>query len=234
MARASRTHEVVEQLLDAFIDGSIRTGEPLPPEGVLADDLGVSRLTLREAVRLLQAQGVIVQVPGRRHRVAPVAEWSGLEAVVRHARSAGERERSSLELLEVRMMIETGAAQLAAMRRSEDDLAALRYEIGRMRAAHERTDVAAFVEADLEFHEVVLRSAENRILVAALRPLTALLTETRSETSAVFEIREHAIAEHEAVAAAIESGDPVAARDAMASHMDQTRGDLVEYVLSRR
>ncbi|MCD0443992.1 FCD domain-containing protein [Glycomyces sp. A-F 0318] len=234
MARASRTHEVVERVLDAIIQGAIRTGEALPPEGVLAEELGVSRLTLREAVRLLQAQGVIVQVPGRRHRVAPVAEWSGLEAVVRHARSAGERERSSLELLEVRMMIETGAAQLAAARRSEADVDAMRREVERMRAAHERTDVAAFAEADLEFHEVILRAADNRILVAALLPLTAMLAETRSETSAVSEIREHAIAEHEAVVAAIASGDPLAARDAMASHMDQTRGDLVAHVHARR
>ena len=234
MVRASRTQEVVEQVLDAIIDGAIRTGEALPPEGVLAEELGVSRLTLREAVRLLQAQGVIVQVPGRRHRVAPVAEWSGLEAVVRHARSAGERERSSLELLEVRMMIETGAAQLAAERRGDTDIDAMRREVERMRAAHEKTDVAAFVAADLEFHEVILRAADNRILVAALRPLTAMLAETRSETSAIFEIREHAIAEHAAVAEAIASGDPIAARDAMASHMSQTRGDLVAYVHARR
>ncbi|WP_335986989.1 FadR/GntR family transcriptional regulator [Glycomyces sp. MUSA5-2] len=234
MARASRTQEVVERVLDAIIDGTIATGAALPPEGVLAEELEVSRLTLREAVRLLQAQGVIVQVPGRRHRVAPVAQWTGLEAVVRHARSAGERERSSLELLEVRMMIETGAAQLAAVRRSDPDVDAMRREIDRMRAAHARTDVAGFVEADLEFHEAVLRAANNRILVAALLPLTAMLADTRSETSAVFDIREHAIAEHESVAAAIESGDPVAARDAMASHMEQTRGDLVEYVHGRR
>lgn len=234
MARASRTQEAVEQILDAIIDGTLRPGEPLPPEGVLADDLHVSRLTLREAVRLLQAQGVIVQVPGRRHRVAPVAQWTGLEAVVRHARSAGERERSSLELLEVRMMIETGAAQLAAERRSEADLDALREQIERMKAAHAKADVAAFVAADLAFHDVILHAADNRILVAALLPLTAMLAETRSETSAVAQIREHAIAEHTAIVDALASGDRLAARDAMASHMDQTRGDLLEYVHSRR
>lgn len=234
MARASRTQEVVEQLLDAIIDGKLRPGEPLPPEGDLADEYGVSRLTLREAVRLLQAQGVIVQVPGRRHRVAPVAQWTGLESVVRHARSAGERERSSLELLEVRMMIETGAAQLAAERRTQHDIDAMRECIERMKAAHARADVAAFVAGDLEFHNVVLRAADNRILVAALLPLTQLLAETRSETSAFAEIREHAIAEHTAVVEAIATGDRLAARDAMASHMDQTRGDLLEYVHSRR
>lgn len=234
MARASRTQAVVEQVLDAIIDGKLRPGEPLPPEGVLAEDMHVSRLTLREAVRLLQAQGVIVQVPGRRHRVAPVAEWTGIEAVVRHARSAGERERSSLELLEVRMMIETGAAQLAAERRTEAHLDAMRELIGRMRTAHARADMAAFVAADLEFHDVILRAADNRILVAALLPLTAMLAETRSETSAVAEIREHAVAEHTAIVAALASGDRFAARDAMASHMEQTRGDLLEFVHSRR
>ena len=234
MARASRTREVVEQVLDAIIEGRLRPGEPLPPEGVLAEELHVSRLTLREAVRLLQAQGVIVQVPGRRHRVAPVAEWTGLEAVVRHARSAGEWERSSLELLEVRMMIETGAAQLAAERRSQHDIDAMRERIEHMKAAHAKADVAAFVAADLEFHDVVLRAADNRILIAALLPLTALLAETRSETSAFADIREHAIAEHTAVVEAVASGDRLAARDAMAGHMEQTRGDLLEYVHSRR
>ncbi|GAA2147478.1 FadR/GntR family transcriptional regulator [Glycomyces algeriensis] len=234
MARASRTQAVVEQVLDAIIDGKLQPGEPLPPEGVLAEDLHVSRLTLREAVRLLQAQGVIVQVPGRRHRVAPVAQWTGIEAVVRHARSAGERKRSSLELLEVRMMIETGAAQLAAERCSASDLDALRELLGRMKTAHAKGDVVTFVAADLEFHDVILRAADNRILVAALLPLTAMLAETRSETSAVAEIREHAIAEHTAIVAALAAGDRIAARDAMAGHMDQTRVDLLEHVHSRR
>jgi GntR family transcriptional repressor for pyruvate dehydrogenase complex len=233
MARASRTQEVVEQLLDAIIDGRLETGGPLPPEGVLAEEFHVSRLTLRESVRLLQAQGVIVQVPGRRHRIAPGKEWTGLEAVVRHARSAGERERSSLELLEVRMMIETGAAQLAAGRHGESDIVEMRRAVERMRKAHAEADVAAFVAADLEFHDVILRAADNHILVAALLPLTTMLAETRSETSAVPEIREHAIAQHDAVVDAVASGDPIAARDAMASHMEQTRSDLLGFVHSR-
>ncbi|MCR8669731.1 FadR/GntR family transcriptional regulator [Agrococcus sp. HG114] len=230
MPRPSRTHDAVDSLLDAIIEGRLTAGEQLPPEGQLAAELGISRLTMREAVRLLQAQGVIVQVPGSRHLIAPVSEWTGMDAVVRHARSAGQRRRSSLELLEVRMMIETGAAQLAAERRSDEHLAAMAEALGAMRAHHERADVDAFVCADLEFHDIVMRAADNRILVAALRPLTSMLADTRGETSAVAEIREHAIAEHAAVLEAIRSGVPEAARDAMASHMRQTRDDLVTLV----
>ncbi len=88
-ARITRTQAVVDGLLDEIIAGRLVAGEPLPPEGDLADELGVSRLTLREGIRLLQAQGVIVPVAGSRHRIAPVSEWTGLEAVVRSARSGG-------------------------------------------------------------------------------------------------------------------------------------------------
>lgn len=233
MRRPSRTEETFDRLLDAIIQGTIAAGEPLPPEGDLAVEFGVSRLTLREAVRLLQAQGVIVQVRGSRHRIARVEEWTGMDAVVRHARSVGQRARSSLELLEVRMMIETGAAQLAATRRSDADVELLESALARMVERHAAGDVDGFVAADLEFHDVVLRAADNRILVAALLPLTAMLAETRSETSAIAAIREHAIVEHRAVLEAVRSGDELASRDAMASHMQQTRDDLVALVHAR-
>lgn len=231
--RVSRTQSVVDGLLDAIISGRLVAGEPLPPEGDLAEEFGVSRLTMREGVKLLQAQGVIVQVPGSRHRIAPTEEWTGLEAVVRHARSAGARERSSLEMLEMRVMFEIGAAELAAGRRSEADLERMQLLLDQMREAHENTDVDAFVAADLAFHDVVFRAADNRILVASMRPLTTMLQETRSETSAVPEIREHAIVEHEGVLAALRTGSADAAREAMSSHMRQTRDDLLRFVLGR-
>lgn len=231
--RVSRTQSVVDGLLDAIISGRLVAGEPLPPEGDLAEEFGVSRLTMREGVKLLQAQGVIVQVPGSRHRIAPTEEWTGLEAVVRHARSAGARERSSLEMLEMRVMFEIGAAELAAGRRSEADLERMQLLLDQMREAHETTDVDAFVAADLAFHDVVFRAADNRILVASMRPLTTMLQETRSETSAVPEIREHAIVEHEGVLAALRTGSADAAREAMSSHMRQTRDDLLRFVLGR-
>ena len=105
--------------------------------------------------------------------------------------------------------------------------------LDQMREAHENTDVDAFVAADLAFHDVVFRAADNRILVASMRPLTTMLQETRSETSAVPEIREHAIVEHEGVLAALRTGSADAAREAMSSHMRQTRDDLLRFVLGR-
>ncbi len=233
LERVSRTQAVVDGLLDAIIAGRLEAGQPLPPEGELAEQFGVSRLTMREGVRLLQAQGVIVAVPGTRHRIAPTDEWTGLDAVVRHAQSAGARERSSLEMLEMRMMFETGAAEFAAGRRTEAHLAEMAALLEEMQAAHERADVDAFVAADLAFHDVIIRAAENRILVASMRPLTTMLQATRSETSAIPDIREHALEEHAAVLDAMRTGSGAAARQAMRSHMRQTRDDLLHYVHGR-
>lgn len=229
--RVTRTQSVVDGLLDEIIAGRVVAGEPLPAEADLADLLGVSRLTVREGVRLLQAQGVIVPVPGSRHRVAPVDEWTGLEVVVRYGRSGGARRRSALDLLDMRVMFETGAAELAAPRCSDEHIAELEALLTRMRDAHANGDVPGFVDADLAFHDVIFAAAGNRILLASVRPLTALLQDSRSETSAVFDIREHALAEHAAVLEAMRMRSGEAARAAMASHMRQTRDDLLHYVL---
>ncbi|MGL3151837.1 FadR/GntR family transcriptional regulator [Microbacterium sp. A82] len=229
--RVSRTQSVVDGLLDEIIAGRLEAGETLPAEADLAALLGVSRLTLREGVRLLQAQGVIVPVPGSRHRVAPVDEWTGLEAVVRFSRSGGARRRSSLDLIDMRVMFETGAAELAAPRCTDEHIERLEELLEEMRSAHANGDVPGFVDADLAFHDVIFAAADNRILVASVRPLTAILQDSRSETSAVLEIREHAIAEHAAVLEAMRTRSGSAAREAMASHMRQTRDDLLHYVL---
>lgn len=229
--RVTRTQAVVEGILDAIIEGRLIAGEPLQPEGELATEFGVSRLTLREAVRLLQAQGVIVVVPGSRHRIAPIEEWTGLEAVVRYSRSGGARRRASLELLEMRVMFETGAAELAAPRCTDSDIEQLSELLHRMKSTHADGDIPGFVEADLAFHDVIIAAADNRILIASMRPLTTMLEETRGETSAVHEIREHAIVEHATLLEAMRTRSAAGAREAMASHMRQTRDDLLHYVL---
>lgn len=230
MPRHSRTQESLEALLDAIVDGELKAGDDLPPEGDLATRFAVSRNTIREAVRMLQTQGVIVQVPGARHRIAPVGEWTGLEAVVRSARSEGERQRASLQLVEMRMMIEAGAAALAATRRTDAHLDQLEKALERMRRGHERTDVHDFVAGDLAFHDVLFDAADNRILVATMRPLNAMLASTRFETSSVERIRVNAIREHVGVLEAVREGSAEAAHAAMSSHMVQTRDDLVTYV----
>lgn len=231
MARESLVDMAVGRILDDVITGAFPPGESLPPESELAARLDVSRLTLREAVKILQTQNVVSIVRGKRHRVNPVDEWTGVEPVLRAAAYGENRANASVQLIELRRMIETGASELAAVRRTDDDLESLRRFVGEMRSAHEAGDVDAFVTADIAFHDVILKASGNVFLRVLLEPLGRLLYERRFETSSVTVVQVHAIAMHQAVLDALDAGEPRAAREAMDRHMDQTAADLRRYVL---
>lgn len=230
MARESLVDVVVAALLERIADGRTPPGELLPPEAELSEENEVSRLTLREALKVLQTQGVVEVERGRGTRVRPAAQWTSIGAVAHvHDRAGGAD--APLHLLQLRRMVETGAAELAASHRTDDDLAQLERHLDEMRSAHERADVAAFVAADIAFHDVVLHASGNPFVAVLLGPLSAVLRTRRHETSQHEPVQVHAIAEHTGVLEALRRGDPAASRAAMESHMDQTLRDLQHYVL---
>ncbi|MFM9445635.1 FadR/GntR family transcriptional regulator [Streptomyces acidiscabies] len=228
----SLADDLAEQLLTAIIDGQYPPDSTLPPEGELAEIGGVSRLTVREAVKALRAQNVVRVVRGRGTYVNPPDRWTALEPVVRAASRSASGALSE-RLIEARRLIENGACELAATRRTQEDLADLRRRLELMREAAENADTELFVQADIDFHDIVMRASGNLFVPLLFEPFGALLVEGRRETSAVPEIRTHAIAHHERVLAALESGSPEAARTAMDGHMKQTADDLRTHVIKR-
>ncbi|MGW1026310.1 FadR/GntR family transcriptional regulator [Streptomyces sp. NPDC002577] len=226
----SLSDDLAEQLLSAIIDGSYPPDAALPPEAELAEQSSVSRLTVREAVKQLRAQNVVRVVRGRGTYVNPPDRWTALEAVVRAA-SRSSHASLSERLIEARRLIENGATELAAVRRSEDDLAELREHLAAMREAADASDTEQFVQADIDFHDTVMRATGNLFVPLLFEPFGPMLVEGRRETSAVPQIRANAIAHHEAVLAALESGDPEQARRAMDAHMNQTADDLRTHVI---
>lgn len=232
MPRKSLASTVADALLDEIVSGDLAAGDSLPSEAELGAIHDVSRITVREAIKTLQAQGVIRIVNGKGSYVTPIDDWVSLDAVLR-ATSAGEHDGDvAVQLVEVRRMLETGATALAATRRTDDDLSLLEECVAEMRAAHERNDVDAFVVADLAFHDVILRASGNVFLRVMFEPLTRVLAERRAQTSRVVEIQAHAIVEHASVLEALRAGEPEPARRAMDRHMDQTVDDLRRYVLA--
>lgn len=228
----SLADDLAEQLLTAIIDGQYPPDSALPPEGELSGIGGVSRLTVREAVKALRAQNVVRVVRGRGTYVNPPDRWTALEPVVRAASRSASGALSE-RLIEARRLIENGACELAATRRTEKDLADLRRQLELMREAAGNADTELFVQADIDFHDIVMRASGNLFVPLLFEPFGALLVEGRRETSAVPEIRTHAIAHHERVLAALESGDAEAARAAMDGHMEQTADDLRTHVIKR-
>lgn len=218
---------VADALLDAVVAGRYPAGTALPPEGELATAHGASRLTVREAVRILRATNVLEVRRGLGTYVTPPERWRSLDLLARTQHGAAVPEL----LLEARRMVEVGAAQLAASRRTDDHLAQLRAGVEEMRAASEAGEVDRFVEADIAFHDTVMRATGNVFVPFLLEPFGALLVAARRQTSSVPRIRDHALAEHARIVDALDAADPDRARYAMESHMDQTLSDLREHVL---
>lgn len=233
MARKSLVSVVETGLLDRIVGQVYAIGAPLPSEAELAADFDVSRLTVREAMRSLSSQGVIEVVPGVRSSVQPAENWTSLDALMRY-RSAHGGDDVAVQLVAVRRMFETEAAALAAARITDADLDTLAACVDTMRAASEAGEVGAFVEADLRFHDIIMRRSDNVFLATLFAPLTRILADRRTQTSRVPEIQRNAIVEHGRVLDALRARDAVAARAAMDGHMQQTLDDLQTYVLSPR
>ncbi len=234
MSRKTLVDTVADQLLEQIIDGRYAVGEALPAEAEIAGEAGVSRLTVRESLKALRAQNVVRVTRGRGTYVNPPESWTSLEAMVRASDKSQGKGATSTQLLEVRRMIETGAAALAASRRTERDLQSLARHLRGMEDAAALNDVDAFVAADIAFHDVILRASGNILLPALYEPLGRLLSAGRRETSAVPEIQQNAIRMHREVTESLATGDPELSRAAMDRHMDQTSDDLREYVLHQR
>jgi GntR family transcriptional regulator, transcriptional repressor for pyruvate dehydrogenase complex len=234
--RLSLADELTEELLTRIIDGRYPPDSALPPEGDLAREAGMSRLTVREAVKTLRAKNVVRVERGRGTYVNPVDQWTALEALVRatvHTESTAGRTLPE-RLIEARRIVEVGAAELAADRRTDEDTARLEAQLAAMAAADGAGDVDAFVAADLAFHETVLHAAGNGLIAAMLDPLSRLLVPARRQTSEFDDIRRHALEYHNAILEAIRAGDRDGARRAMYEHIEQTQEDLRAYVLEAK
>lgn len=225
--RASLVEVVTDRLLERIVSGEFVEGTALPAESELAELCGASRLTVREAVRVLASQGLLRPVQGRGTYVGPVGDWTSVEALIR-VNPAGAAHAVE-QLVEVRTMIEVGAAELFAVHGTQEARAGMAEDLGAMRSAHAEGRVAEFVTADIAFHDRILDGCGNPFVRATVGPISRALHEARVRTSEVPEIREHALVEHARILAALASGPPEAGA-AMHSHLAQTRDDARRYL----
>ena len=146
----------LEQIHQRIGDGTWPLGQRLPPEPELAESLGISRNTVREAVRVLTFSGVLEVRQGDGTYVRACADpLSTMQALA----------RSSVEqALEARGMIEIEASRLAALRRTEADLIALREALAASAARSSYEDLQDYIDHDLVFHQRVVDSAHNPVL----------------------------------------------------------------------
>jgi DNA-binding FadR family transcriptional regulator len=206
---ASLVDQAIEGMRALLESGEWAVGTRIPPEPQLASALGVSRNTVREAVRALAHLGVL-QV--RRGDGTYVAAATEMQALMRR-----QVDRVQIEhLLEVRHAIEVRAASLAAERRTDADLAVLDEVMDRRRIALATGDGERFVAADVDFHVAVVAAAHNPLLVELYDGLVDTLRASIDPPAGDGDLE----AEHLAVLQAIRDGDPAAAATVSAELLD--------------
>ncbi|WP_277212374.1 FadR/GntR family transcriptional regulator [Isoptericola croceus] len=210
---------VVSSLIDTVVSGAARPGAALPPEPVLADSFGVSRSTVREAVKLLEAKGLVEVRHGLGSVVRPEGDWNLLEPDVLAAAVRYERGLAVLdELVRVRAALESMLVVQAAVHASDDDLA----EIAALQAqmAAEIATPRAFIDSDVLFHDRIMRAAGSRLARSIVRTV-----HTEARTSALYsgsptpEACRISNDEHAEILARLVARDPGGAADALGGHI---------------
>jgi GntR family transcriptional repressor for pyruvate dehydrogenase complex len=222
---ATATATVVEHVEQLVFSGAMEPGDSLPSESELAGTLGVSRLTVREAFRSLQARGLVEISHGRR---PAVAHANALPLKDFFSASVRRDGRGLLELLEVRLAVEVHATQLAATHATSSDLNMLEMTLDLMRRSTDEED--AFNDADVRFHAAVGAASGNRMLGFLIEGMDEPLHHSRLNSIRGYrrtnESLQSLVEQHEEIYRRIAAHDGRGAASAMREHLLQTRNDL--------
>jgi GntR family transcriptional repressor for pyruvate dehydrogenase complex len=213
---AGVTDDAIERIRELIASGEWGPGARLPREADLAKQLGLSRNSLREAVRALSLARVLEVRQGDGTYVSSLEPGELLEPALSATRLL--QGRTVLELFEVRRMLEPEAAAMAAQRADDTVIVGLRRELDRMIAAGDRAD--DLVAADAAFHEVIASAPGNGVLQALLRSLSTSTIRARlwhgiADGGALDLARQ----EHARIYDAIAAGDADLARAATLLHI---------------
>lgn len=206
--------QVAEQLTEMIVTGVLPPGSPLPTEAELAQRYGVSRPVVREGFRVLQTRGMVEVRQGVASVVNAVDRWDHgglLSLLVR------SDQWPLADWVEVRRILETEAAAVAARRVTEEDLRGMREALERMEA--DGLPPEDFVQADIAFHLRIAEAARNRPLAALMTPLLAPLQDRIAEALRWPDAKSWSRIQHRHIFAAIATGDAGAARAAMQHHL---------------
>lgn len=222
IVRSSRLYEqIVQQVEESIHKGALKPGDQLPPERELAEQFGVSRTAVREAVKALREKGLVEAYPGRGTFITDGTSYSIRQSLDR-VMKIGQAEGSAY-LAEVREILEPEIAALAATRADEEDLANMRGPVSVMDEA--KKDPDAYIEADLDFHLALAEAAANPLILSLIDSIVGVLREQRMGIFHVEGGPERGQYHHKRILEAIEHRDPVGARDAMKAHLRQVRED---------
>ena len=222
VVRTARLYEqIVQQIEESILKGSLKPGDQLPAERELAQKFGVSRTAVREAVKALTEKGLVEAFSGRGTFITDGTQQAikqSLDLMIKIGQPEG-----SVQLAEVREIIEPEIAALAAVRCEEQHLASMREAVAVMDQAKQDPD--AFIEADLDFHLALAEAAANPMILSLLDSIVGLLREQRLRIFNVEGGPDRGQYHHKRILEAVREHDAEKARASMRAHLKQIRED---------
>ena len=220
--RTSRLYEqIVQQIEESILGGALKPGDQLPAERELAQQFGVSRTAVREAVKCLCEKGLLEAFSGKGTFVTNSTSQAirqSLDLMTRIGQPEG-----FMHLVELRQILEPEIAALAATRMDDQLLTTMREAVATMdKHLH---DADAYIEADLDFHLAMAEAAGNPLVLSLLDSIVDLLRELRLRIFRVDGGPERGQFHHKRILEAIERGSPQAARELMRAHLRQVHED---------
>ncbi|MGQ0549202.1 MAG: FadR/GntR family transcriptional regulator [Armatimonadota bacterium] len=223
MRRTKVYEEVAARIRRLISDGRLKPGDKLPPERELASALGVSRTSIRDAIRTLQAAGLLEPRQGE----GTVIRELSTDAVVGPIASALLARRDLLaDLMAVRKMIEPAMAREAARHARPDEVRQMEAILTRQAARLEAGGLA--IEEDSAFHDMIARASRNQVVPKVLDALMDLLREGRERSLQGRGRPQRSLRGHRQILEAIRQRDAALAARAMLNHLEQIEETLVQ------
>ena len=206
---------VFNTLREAILKGDLKPGERLM-ELQLAAQLGVSRTPIREAIRKLELEGLVLMIPRRGAEVAEITE------------------KSLRDVLEVRGALEELAVDLACDRITNEDIQNLKEAAKEFEAALQGGDVTEYAEADVKFHDIIYHATDNQRLIQLLYNLREQMYRYRVEYLKRKEMHSILLEEHEHIIECIEKRDNQAAKLAISTHVENQARTVSDTIRTKK
>lgn len=200
---ATITEQVYRYLRDAIVKGELKPGERLV-EQVIAEELGLSKTPVREAITRLEREGLVTTLPQRRSEVRRLSE------------------KDVEDLMELRALLEAFAAKKAAERCDEESLAELEGCLAAMEEALADGDLERYKSEDLAFHELILEKAGSQLLAQVLARIRNQISLVMSTSVQVPGRPQASLAEHRAILQAIQARCGEETEDLTRAHLEAT------------
>jgi GntR family transcriptional regulator, transcriptional repressor for pyruvate dehydrogenase complex len=221
--RNTLVQSVVDQIVRLIKNGALAPGDRLPSERELMKHLAVGRSTIREALRSLEMMNLVELRPGQGSFVKDL----GVQTVIRPDLMTILLDRNvTVDLLEVRKLIEPATVELAAHRATDEEMETLQALLDRCQAAHAAGESTAGLSA--QFHMAIAQCAHNGVLVMFMESILGLLTERGSKLEHIPSFSEWELASHQKLVDALRSRDGHLAHRLMSRHLEESARRLLD------